>query len=223
MKKIILAFVAIALLFILILVINYFIFQQRAIEISQGRPIAQSDMVKQALMVIDIQEGTTGSYSDDEYYQMRSDEIIQTLNLLADSSAQSGVPVIYIKSVIHNVLINILNDTYAPESPGSRLDERLHVVSENVFSKDKADAFSNSALDTFLINNHINKLVLTGLDLSGCVNSTLLAAVNRNYTISLISDALLAKSDSLTVVRLDELARNGFEILSSSEYLRTLH
>ena len=64
---------------------------------------------------------------------------------------------------------------------------------DKIGQKDKGDAFSNAALDSFLIKNQINILVFTGLDLEGCVNNTILAAENRNYKISLISDAVLAK------------------------------
>ena len=222
MKKLILTIVSIPVLFILILVVNYIIFQSTANRVSQGKPITQKDSIKQAVLVIDIQEGTTGNYSDDEYYKMKSKSIIDTINILADSSIKNQIPVIYIKSVIHNFLINILNDTYAPRSPGSKLDARLKLASDNIFSKDKADAFSNSEFDSFLVKNGINKLVITGLDLAGCVNSTVLAADNRDYDICLISDAVLAKSDSLKKVKLDEFKHRGYEIIPSEEYIDIL-
>ena len=214
---------SVLVLIILILVINYIIFQNTVTEISEGEPITQKDTIKQALLVIDIQEGTTGNYSDYEYFMKKSEEIINTINLVADSSVKSQIPVIYIKTVLHNFLINILNDTYAPESLGSKLDARLNLVSDNIFSKEKADAFTNPALDSFLVKNEINKLVFTGLDLTGCVNYTILAADNRNYKICLISDAVLAKSDSLTQAKLDEFNQKGFEIISSSEYYEIIH
>jgi len=222
MKKIIFTIVLILVLFILILVVNYVIFMQTVNQVSQGKPITQIDTVKQALMVIDIQEATTGNYSDNEYYMEKSEEIINTINLLADSSVKRHIPVIYVKTVLHNFLLNILNDMYAPESQGSKLDARLKVASDNIFEKDKADAFTNPALDSFLVKNEINKLVFTGLDLTGCVNYTILAADNRNYKICLIGDAVLAKSDSLKQAKLDEFNQNGFEIISSSEYIETL-
>lgn len=223
MKKIILTIVSIIILFILILAVNYFIFFQTVNEVSQGNPIAQTDTVKQALMVIDIQEATTGNYSDNEYYMKKSEDLIETINILTDSSAKHHIPIIYVKTVLHNFLLNILNDMYEPDGQGSKLDARLNVVSDNIFEKDKADAFSNTALDSFLVRNEINKLVFTGLDLNGCVNYTILAAENRNYKICLISDAVLAKSDSLKKVKLGNFKQSGYEIISSTEYLKTIH
>ena len=223
MKKIIISIVSILILFILVLVINYMIFQHTAVQISKGEPITQKDTVKQALLVIDIQEGTTGNYSDNDYYIMKSQELINTINLLADSSVKNNIPVIYIKNEITNFLINILNDTYAPGSPGSKLDARLNMVSDIIINKDKSDAFSNSALDSFLIKNEINKLVFTGLDLAHCVNSTIVAAENRKYNICLISDAVSAKSDSLKKAKLDEFKLRGIKVIPSNEYFEIVH
>jgi nicotinamidase-related amidase len=199
------------------------IFQHTAVQISKGEPITQKDTVKKALLVIDIQEGTTGNYSDNDYYIMKSQELINTINLLADSSVKNNIPVIYIKNEITNFLINILNDTYAPGSPGSKLDARLNMVSDIIINKDKSDAFSNSALDSFLIKNEINKLVFTGLDLAHCVNSTIVAAENRKYNICLISDAVLAKSDSLKKAKLDEFKLRGIKVIPSNEYFEIVH
>lgn len=220
MKRIILSIVSILVLIVIILTVNYIIFQKSAVKISEGEPIATWDTVKQALLVIDIQEGTTGKSSAEEYYILKSEELINTINQVADSSVQHNIPVIYIKNEIRNFLINILNDTYATGSPGSRLDSRLNLVSDIILNKDKSDSFSNPALDSILVEKKINKLVFTGLDLAHCVNSTISAANNRNYDICLISDAVLAKSDALKKVKLEELKKSGFEIISSNEYLK---
>jgi nicotinamidase/pyrazinamidase len=223
MKKIIIAIISVPLLIILILVINFIVFQNAAVQVSKGKPISKKDTVKQALLVIDIQEGTTGSSSDEDYYKLKSEDLISSINQIADSSVKYNIPVIYIKNEITNFLINILNDTYAPGSPGAEFDARLNIVSDIILNKDKGDAFSNPALDSLLTKNEINKLVFTGLDLGHCINRTILAANNRNYDISLISDAVLAKSDSLKEVELDEFNQSGFEVIPSSKYFENIH
>ncbi len=222
MKKIIIAIVSILVLSILILVVNYLIFVNIGSRISKGKPIVKKDTIKQALLVIDIQEATTGNSSVDDYYIMKSEGLINKINSVATSSVSHDIPVIYIKNEITNLLINVLNDTYAPGSPASKLDSRLRIVSDYVINKDKNDAFSNPALDSILIKNEINKLLFAGLDLAHCVNGTILAAVNREYDISLISDAVSAKSDSLKQVKIDEFKQRGFEIISSHEYLENI-
>lgn len=218
MKKIIYSMVIILVLIIVILIVNYIIFEKNILIISQGRPIIKKDTTKQALLVIDIQEGITGKDAANDDYLMKSEKLIKIVNHIADSSAKKNIPVIYIKNEISNFLINILNSSLAKGSAGAELDSRLKVVSNFIINKDKSDAFSNPILDSLLIKNNINKLVFVGLDLARCVNSTIQAANNRNYDICLISDALLSKSDSLKNAMLDKFKQSGFEIITSEEY-----
>jgi nicotinamidase/pyrazinamidase len=223
MKKIIISIVSLLVLSVLILVVNYVIWDQNSTQISEGKPIIQKETKKQALLVIDIQEGITGKSSTSEFYVLKSEELISVVNRIIDSSARNGIPVIYIKNEISNPLINILNSSLAKGSPGAELDSRLKVLSKYIVNKDKSDAFSNPLLDSILVRNDINRLVFAGLDLAECVNSTILAADNRKYDICLISDALVANPDSLKDVMLDKFKQRGFEITSSNEFVERLH
>jgi nicotinamidase/pyrazinamidase len=224
LKKIIIVTVSVFALSILVLVVNYIVVENNQSQISEGKPIAQRTTKKQAVLVVDIQEGITGNSSPSEVFRGQSEELIGVVNRLVDSSANHNIPVIYIKNEISNPLINILNSSLAKGSPGAELDARLRVVSANIFNKDKSDAFSNPLLDSILISGDINKLVFTGLDLARCVNSTILAAANRHYDICLISDALITQDpDSLRQDMLDKFKQRGFEVISSGEYLQNLH
>jgi nicotinamidase-related amidase len=192
-------------------------------EISQGKPIIQKDPIKQALLVIDIQEGITGKASTDDFFISKSEMLIKIVNHILDSSARYNIPIIYVKNEISNPLINILNNSLAKDSPGAELDSRLKIQSNYIINKDKGDAFSNPLLDSILIKKGINKLVFTGLDLAQCVNSTILAAVNRNYKICLISDALITNPDSLKNGILEKFKQSGYEIITSNEYFKSIH
>ena len=223
MKKIILSIASFLVFVVVILVVNYVIWDQRSAKISEGRPIIQRATKKQALLVIDIQEGITGTSSTSEFYVKQSEELIRVVNRIIESTARNGIPVIYVKNEISNPLINILNSSLASGTPGAELDSRLKVLSHYIVNKDRSDAFSNPLLDSILINNEINSLVFVGLDLGECVNSTIVAAVNRKYDICLIDDALVADPDSLKDVLLDEFKQRGFDITSSNEYVERLH
>jgi nicotinamidase/pyrazinamidase len=223
MKKIILTIFSILVLIVLILIGNLMYFNHVATQVTQGEPIARMDTIRQALLVIDVQEGTTGIAAMEEYYPQKSEALIQNINLLTDSVTHHQIPVIYIKNEITNFLLNILNDTYAPDNPGSKLDKRLNVVSDMVLNKDKSDAFSNPALDNILTHHKINKLVITGLDLGHCVDKTIRAAENRKYEICIISDAVLAKSDSLRTIQLEAFRQKGHQVLTSKEFIENIN
>lgn len=192
-------------------------------KISEGKPIIQNDTIKKAILVIDIQEGITGKLSLDDYFILKSDQLINNINSVIDSSVSNRITVIYVKSEISNFLINILNSSLEKGSFGSQFDSRLKLVSDLIISKDKSDAFSNPLLDSILIKNDINNLVFVGVDLVECVNSTILAAANRKYRISIISDAVLTKSDSLKKVTLDKFKQDGYEIITINDYYKSLH
>jgi nicotinamidase-related amidase len=219
MKKILLSIVSILVLCIVIIAVNFFIFQKNSKVISKGKPILKGNTIKQSLLVIDIQEGLTGKLATSDEYLVKSDELITNVNQIIDSLVRKDIPVIYVKNEISNFLINILNSSLAKGSPGAELDSRLNVVSNYVINKDRGDAFSNPLLDSILIKKEINKLVFVGLDLAYCVNRTIEAAHNRNYDICIISDAVLSKSDSLKNEMLNKFKQSGYEIISSRKYL----
>jgi nicotinamidase/pyrazinamidase len=223
MKKTIIAIVSIVVLSVVIVVVNYVIWDQRSRQISQGKPIIQKETTKQALLVIDIQEGITGKSSTTDFFVLKSEELVSVVNRVIDASARNDIPVVYVKNEISDPLINILNSSLAKGGPGAVLDARLKVVSNYIVNKDMSDAFSNPLLDSILIKNGINKLLFAGLDLAECVNSTILAADNRKYDICLISDAVVANPDSLKDVMLEKFKQRGFEIISSNEYIGSLH
>ena len=124
----------------------------------QGIPILQTDPIKEALLVIDIQEGITGKASTDDFFISHSEMLIKIVNHIIDSSSRYNIPIVYVKNEISNPLINILNNSLAKGSPGAKLDSRLKIASDYIINKDKSDAFCNAILDSILIKNGINKL-----------------------------------------------------------------
>lgn len=221
MKRIIVLIVSLVVLCVLILAVNYVLFEMSAAEISQGTPIVRQETKREALLVIDIQEGITGKAATSDEFVVQSEELIRVVNRIIDASARRNVPVIYVKNEISNPLLNILNSSLARGEPGAELDSRLRIVSAYVINKDKGDAFSNPRLDSILIGNGVNRLVFTGLDLARCVSNTVEAAANRNYNICLVSDALISKDpDSLKQNLLRTFRARGFEVVSSEEYLQ---
>jgi nicotinamidase-related amidase len=89
------------------------------------------------------------------------------------------------------------------------LDSRLSVVSENILSKEKMDAFSNAVLDDILIKNKISKIYFVGLDPAYCINNTITAAQTRGYKPYLIEDAIISETDELKNEMLEKFNQVG--------------
>jgi nicotinamidase-related amidase len=221
MKKVILWIVAVLLLVIIVLGGNLIIFEKNGLKISQGSTIDKYTSEHSAILVIDIQEYTTGKLADNESYIKASDSLIKKLNRIIDSAVVRNIPVIYVRSEVSNALVNLLNNSLAKDSKGVVLDKRLNVVSDYIITKQREDAFSNPRLDSILIKQKVSKLYVTGLDAAHCVKSTMLAAQNRGYKVIALKDAILAVSDSVKSEMLVEYKARKVDIINSAEFLDT--
>lgn len=59
----------------------------------------------------------------------------------------------------------------------------LHVVSDYIFTKYEGNAFSNSKLNEFLKEHHVECVEVVGVDGGGCVALTALGATKEGYSV----------------------------------------
>jgi nicotinamidase/pyrazinamidase len=221
-KKILLWTLMAIVLIIGILFINLKVFEKRGTIVTKGIPIENYHSDNSALVVIDIQEYTTGVVSINEVFTRKAENLIQRINKITEKSVESGIPVIYIRSEISNPLINLINSSVAVGSLGAQLDARLKIVSDFIIPKEKQDAFSNPKLDSMLIKNEISRLFVVGLDAAFCVNSTIEGARNRGYKVVAISDAIISDPDTAKIQMLEEYADRGVDILDTKEFIEDI-
>jgi nicotinamidase/pyrazinamidase len=208
LKKIVFGIIGTIILFVIIVFVNLIIFEKNGSVVSTGRPIDNFAEHHSALLIIDIQEATTGDVSKYPFFQKNSDDLIKTINQIAESFKGQNIQVIYVRSEIKNPMVNLLNSSYAKGSPGAKNDKRLKIVTELEVVKKGKDSFRHTDLDSILSGNKINELYIVGLDAAECINATVEAAQNRNYRVNLIDEAILSKSnemkDSMMVIFKDK-------------------
>ena len=219
--------VLISIPIIIVIIIGLFAFKlilykKNISGISLGTEIRTDILDRPALLVVDIQEGTTGYLSDNEFYKSGSGLLISKINQLIDSTAKKNIPVFYMSNEVSDYFINLIHSQLAEGSPGVLLDKRLKKVSGYVIMNIKLDAFSNPGLDSILTKRRINRLYFTGLDPAYSIGNTLAAARNRNYKVSLISDAVISESEPLKKKKLLEFKNNGCEVLLSHDYFQKI-
>ncbi len=218
MKRIIFGLIGSLVSIILFLTGNLLILEHQASVISVGRPVEKDTIQRSALLIIDIQEVTTGDLSTNENYKKSSGELIAKINSIIGTSTGKNIPVIYIRNEISNWGVNLLNNSMEKGSIGVQFDKRLSIATNYIIIKEKNDAFSNPNLDSILIAHKINKLIVVGLDAAYCVNSTISAALNRNYSISVIRDAVISENDSLKNLMMDEFVRKKIDLISTTDF-----
>ena len=102
-------------------------------------------------------------------------------------------------------------------SPGIVMDKRVAVKSKNEFIKHRGDSFSNPDLDSFLKKNSINEVFLVGLDAEQCVYNTALGAMNRGYTVTIVTDAILLSRKEKWDELMEKYKRDGIKTVTSKD------
>lgn len=214
LKKIVLSLIGLLVLFIIVLITNYKIFETNWSRVSQGQPIENYGERRVALLVVDIQEGTTGNVSRNPFYKKNANRLIEKINHVSDIFKNRNSVILLIRSEISNPLINLLDNSYAKGSLGAEFDKRLKLDSGLKIVKIGNDSFLNTKLDSILSRNKINELYIVGLDAAYCINITSKAAKNRNYHISLIEEAILSESEAMKDSMMVDFKNRGIKILS---------
>jgi len=187
--------------------------------ISTGEPIPEYDSLKSALLVIDLQEASTGRMTEAQEYSPESNQYIEKVNQIIKHSADQNITVIYICAITDNWLLNLLKDRMQEGTIGARLDTRLIKVSNYLLQKNKWDSFSNPELDEILKKEQISRLYIVGLDVAYCIKNTILAALNRGYEVYAIDDALRSGDQALREQVMQEFKTKGVKVIQSSEFL----
>ena len=214
-KNIILGIIGIIILFIVIVIVNLIIVSKNESIISKGQPIKNYSEHNYALLIIDIQEATTGDVSMYPFFKKNSDDLIKNINQIVESFKIQNIPVVYIRSEITNPLINLINSSYAKGHIGAKFDKRLQTVSDLEVVKKNKDSFRNTNLDSILTSNKVNELYIVGLDAAECINATVEAAQNRNYDVNLIEEAILSKSKEMKDSMIVNFKDRGVKVIKT--------
>ena len=200
--------------FVVVLIVNLLIFNMIASKVSEGEPIENRDPEQVALLVIDIQEGTTGSVSATDSYINQAEGLIAAVNRLVTMAEEEGWAIFWIRSEVANPLINILNSTLARGSQGTELDRRLDSSAGQVMVKRRNDSFVNTPLDSLLAEAGVGSLVVAGLDAESCVLTALQAGSNRGYSMRVYEETVIARDEALMPGLLATYKGLGVEVRS---------
>jgi len=207
-------FFLILLVIIALLAVSAVIFLIRSMFIAtKGKKISGYPDPKKALVVLDIQEGYSGTESRPPVNRTPATGMIAVVNSLIDKAETSGMEVAYIRQVFGSNLIVRLHG-------GRKLgrvivDRRIKVINSNDFEKNRTDAFSNRQFEQLLIDRHVDELYLVGVDAAYCVYYTALGALNRGYKVTVVTDAVASRKSMTTV--LERYRRKGIAVITSEQ------
>jgi nicotinamidase-related amidase len=224
MKKIFI-WATVILISILVFIVSLLYFPYQWISIvSDGDAIPQYNNPQTALLIIDVQKNLTSQDGTWILNLRQTDEMIEKINLLIENSAKRDIVVIYITNEYNkfSTLNYFTNWAFEENTDGANMDERIMIVNNNHFIKSRMDAFTNNQFELFLQQQRINHIIVTGIDAEDCVDKTVKGALNRNYLVTVITDAIATASDERREQKITDFINLGVETLTTEEFVERL-
>jgi len=177
---------------------------------TKGAPIEQYDNPKSALLVVDVQKDITNDSSPYDNIE----GFVYNVNQAITHAEKNDMEIIYIKNECgNNPIIKLLSGGKFKEgTEGVEFDSNLLVLNDNIFIKNKGDSFSIKEFDEYLISNQVDTLYIVGADASACVYNTARGALNRDYVVSVIEDAIITVNDKTMSKMLKQYEKDGIEV-----------
>ncbi len=177
-----------------------------------------------ALLVVDMQYGFL--HPDASLFVPAGRKIIGSVALMIEACRNHAVPVIFTEFVYSEAVPCLRGEPFGrehlPAVPGQPTGygypssncligpnagqgaESAETISELKPREDELvvqahayDKFYGTPLDLALRSQGIDRLLITGVTTDVCVNSTVLAAANRNYRVTVITDGVATLDDSI--------------------------
>jgi nicotinamidase-related amidase len=182
---------------------------------------------KTALLVMDLQNGIVSRYAENEKTLLPYQKAVH-------AARRNGIPVIYIRVGFSEgypeVSPNNKRFSQIAESGGMTLSDtstQIHEsvkpeANEPVITKYRISAFAGSKLEVILKARKIEKLILCGIATSGVVLSTLREAADKDYLLTVLSDACLDSDPEVHRVLIEKVFPTQADVLTVDEWIDTL-
>jgi nicotinamidase-related amidase len=171
-----------------------------------------SNLKGKYIIVLDIQDIATKEAMAAE----DAKNLIDAVNKVIEISDADKV--IYIEAVAAMLDIS-LTGLSVQFMPGLNLDDRLKIVSENKFAKNKASAFTSEQLIRFIKVRKARDFVVVGLMAEHCLLETLLEGVKLGYNMYMIPDAIAGESDESKAAALEKAMKSGVKIMEFNDLM----
>lgn len=138
-----------------------------------------------ALLIIDMQKGCFNPYSS----KYNTNIVIENINKLSDQFRKSLHLIIYI---VHD---GTKENYLFPNTPDFEiLPELKRDTTDKLIVKEANDPFYKTNLDLLLQEHSVDELYICGQATNFCIDCTIKVALNKDYNITIASDAHTTKA-----------------------------
>jgi nicotinamidase-related amidase len=187
-----------------------------------------SPNVRTALLVMDIQPAIIQMLGEG------AAPVVNALQTAIGAARSASIPVIYIIVGFrkgfpeigegnHNKSFSALKHSNMPGLEDPTVDPVVAPQpGEMVVTKRRVSAFAGSDLEVILRGRRIEHLVLTGIATSGVVLSTLREASDKDYKLTVLSDACADRDPDVQSVLMTRVFPRQAEVLTVGEWVGVL-
>lgn len=188
----------------------------------------QKQTSKAALLVMDIQNGIVSRISE-------STDVLVPIKNATEAARQNNIPVIFVRVGFSEGYpeISPQNKTFAAISKFGGMtipDEatQIHAAvhprpNEPVVTKYRVSAFAGSNLEIILRSQQIDTLILCGIATSGVVLSTLREAADKDYILTVLSDACFDLDPETHRVLIEKVFPRQSDVLTVNAWINGLN
>jgi nicotinamidase-related amidase len=173
-----------------------------------------------ALLVMDVQEGIAEQFAGGEVLDRAADAVA--------AARSHGVPVLFVRVAFrpgHPEVSSANRSFSALRDAGGLLEDhaRIHPAvapqdGEPIVTKRRVSAFAGSDLDVLLRAHGARSLALCGIATSGVVLSTLRAAADLDFELTVLRDACADRDDEVHRVLLDKVFPRQADVVTVAEW-----
>jgi nicotinamidase-related amidase len=185
-------------------------------------------MPKTALLVMDLQNVIVDRF-------VSAPDLIGRLEQVISNARQNSVPIIYVVVKFRdqfpevsprNKAFGMLKAGGFPINEGNPAADIHSAVAPQahdvVVTKRRVGAFSGSDLEIVLRAQEIDHLFLTGIATSGVVLSTLRAAADMDYKITVLSDCCYDKDEEVQRVLMEKVFPSQSDVITAQQWSQQL-
>lgn len=186
-----------------------------------------------ALVLLDLQDGNLSRLEDNQ-------QLIDNATRLLKACREQRMTIAHVKVAFEEEeyqRISPQNKGFAYlREAGSAIKQGIHtslphmqfhsnftpLPNEIVVRKTRIGAFTTTDLDTQLQNHKVNKLILVGIATSGAVLSTARDACDKDYAMTIISDACADRSKLIHDFLIEHILPKSCDIITTDGFLESL-
>jgi len=161
--------------------------------------------MKKALVVIDLQNDITKNYR----------EIIDNVNAAINWAVNNNIDVIFIRH--ENITPG--TRTFKHDTRGSEFVSEMKIVTENIFTKTKANALTSEEFVNYINANGIKEFYIAGADATECVKSTCYNMSKSNYKVNVLSDCITSYNKNKIAEMLKYYESKGANLITLDNLL----